>query len=498
MDKAFNTGMRFDFNIVHNFEKIKQKIKEKELKNAKKEALNLPKIGQNYMNGTINKNFNSIESIGEIKNELSSANLKDNVSVFNDNNNNFKRTIYSQDFHKELSTDQNINNYNESKNASIICDNEESMNFATRKDFKKQMLVKNVKDPEELKALLDKELLGSKSNQSYQRMKTEIMFKSISNQKSSNMLLNQNTLGAEVEESNKFQYDRFLKSKTKLETHEENYDEENKIPEIENKEEEAAFNLFDSGLKKPKRKIQIAIFTQKNINVEEKQDLQTLMEKLELNDENNGNKKEDVKIDEKNAKGNDKNKKLTHLPLKHPLLFPEFNKYGMYSGFKKQELKVNYGMTVLKKNSNFYKNRSLNLNNSDGSQQDNKNNSTSNSPKKQNNKDKSSKKEILPKIKGKLLIFQDDPEIIKTIRALKHMNNLTLEEYQLKLIECGKKILDDDNLKNLVNRFKDITETTQTKNKIKYHKSINRWEIMVKVISRYIPEFLVEKLKSQK
>lgn len=65
-------------------------------------------------------------------------------------------------------------------------------------------------------------------------------------------------------------------------------------------------------------------------------------------------------------------------------------------------------------------------------------------------------------------------------------------------MNVAKKILDDENLKNLANRFKEITDMTQLKEKVKYHKSINRWEIMVKAISRFIPEFLVEKLKTQK
>lgn len=482
-------------------------MKEKELKNTKKNVLSLPKIKPKNMSKTsMNKDFNSADNFGESKIELTNANLKDenNINNTTNYNNNFKRTNYSQEFHKELSTEQNLNNKNnESKNVSVIGENEESMNLTYKKDIiKRHTLINNLKDPEELKALLDKEISG-KSNHAYHRMKTENMFKNLSNCKSSNKLLNQITHGSEGEESNKSHYDRFFKMKQKLQTHAENYDEENKIPEIEQKEdEEAEGNLFDFGLKKPKRKIQIAIFTQKNINDEEIHDLEPFMKRLEINEENEQNKSLENESADKKAKGNDKDKKAKYSPLKHPLVFPELNKYGLYSGYKKQEMKVKYGKTVLKKNSGFNKNRNSFFNNSAcGSQDDIKvNNSTSNSPQKKNeNKDRSGKTEKLPKVKGKLqTVYKDDPELINKIKSLKHINNLSLEEYQLKLIEVAKKILDDENLKNLVNRFKDISDISQTKDKVKYHRSINRWEIMVKVISRYIPEFLVEKLKSQK
>jgi hypothetical protein len=226
------------------------------------------------------------------------------------------------------------------------------------------------------------------------------------------------------------------------------------------------------------------------------------MKKLQINKENEQNKKAENESSEKKAKANLKDIKAKYSPLKHPLVFPELNKYGLHSGYKKQEMKVKYGMTVHKKNSGFNKNRNSFLNNSAvaGSQDDIKINSASNSPQKQNeNNDRSGKKEKLPKVKGKLqTVCKDDPELIKTIKSLKHINNLCLEEYQLKLIEVAKKILDNENLKNLVNKFKDISEISQKKDKVKYNKSNNRWEIMVKVISRYIPQFLVEKLKSQK
>jgi len=451
---------------------------------------------------SINKNYCSDE-IGEIKNAFSIANNKENNSVFNENhNNNFRRTNYSQDFHNnEQSTDNNlINNYNESKNASVIGNNEEIFNKKTKIDMlKSHTLINNIKDPEELKALLEKEISG-KSNLAHHKMKTEnMLFKGFAKQRSSNQLLNQITHVSEAEESNKSQYDRFMKIKQRLRTPAENYDEENKIPEIEHKEdEEKESNMFDFDLKKPKRKIQIAIFTQKNFKDDEMHDLEPLMKRLEINEENDEQKKQGTESLEKKGNNIDKDKKFKFFPLKHPLVFTDLNKYGLYSGYKKQDLKVKYGNTIMKKNSNFHKNRSLVLNNS-RSQEDIKNNSASNSQQKINEKDKSGKNDKLPKIKGKLqTVYKDDPELIKTIKNLKHINNLTLEDYQLKLIEVAKKILDDENLKNLVNRFKDISAISQTKDKIKYHKSINRWEIMVKIISRYIPEFLVEKLKSQK
>lgn len=498
MDEAFKTGMRFDFNIIHNFEKIKLKLRQKENKNQKKNSMNLPDIKQNYISQfTLNKNFNSVE-IGELKNELSSAYFKENNSVVNENinNNNLRRTINSQDFHNELSTDNNvINNYNESKNVSVIGENEETINHTkSKRDFlKRSTLIQNTKDSNELKGLSEKDII-SKTNIPYHRMKTEnMLFKSFAKKKSSNQLLDQLTHGSEAEEGNKSNYDRFFKRNQKLQTPAENYDEENKIPEIDQKEDEEPENYFEF-LRKPKRKIQIAIFTQKNIKEEEIQDLEPLMKKLEINDKNDEPKNAEIDSIEKKIKSIDKDKKFKHSPIKHPLVFPEFNKYGLYSGSKKQELKVNYAKNVLKKNSNFHKNRSLVMNNSN--QEDIKNKSASDSPHKNGFLDKSDK---LPKIKGKLqAIYKEDTELLRTIRNLKHINKLTLEEYQLKLIDCAKKILDDENLKNLVDRFKDISELSQTKDKVKWHKSINRWEIMVKVISRYIPEFLVEKLKKQK
>ena len=183
-------------------------------------------------------------------------------------------------------------------------------------------------------------------------------------------------------------------------------------------------------------------------------------------------------------------KNLKYSPIKHIIVHSEYNKYGLYSGYKKHELKSKYGYSLLKKN---------NRTDSSISQDEElviKNNSKS--PKNQNQKNKIFK---LPKIKQKLkLIYKENPEINKKIIKLKNNRekDVNLEKYQLKLIDLGKRFLDDENLKNLANRFKEISDIAKVKEKEKYHKTPNRWELMVKTISRYLPEYLVDKLKSQK
>ena len=114
-------------------------------------------------------------------------------------------------------------------------------------------------------------------------------------------------------------------------------------------------------------------------------------------------------------------------------------------------------------------------------------------------KGKKNNKQKLPKIKQKLQnIYKINPTIEKNIRFLKNTNDLKLEDYQQKLMNIAKNFLEHDNLKDLATKLKEVTELSSLKDKIKYHKSINRWEIMVKAIHRFIPEYLVETLKKQK
>lgn len=70
------------------------------------------------------------------------------------------------------------------------------------------------------------------------------------------------------ENNNKLKYSRFSKIKRKLQTSYENKDEEIKINENEQKETELENGFLELGLRKPKRKIQITIFTQKNTDNE--------------------------------------------------------------------------------------------------------------------------------------------------------------------------------------------------------------------------------------
>jgi len=506
MDKAFETGLRFDFNIVHNFEQIKKKLREKERKEKNKNSIELPQILGKSMNITTTDKyqnpFNSQEM--EFKNELTYQNIKENTSTINEISNfNPKNMTQSQDFHKDFSTDQNvIQNFNESKNVSVVGENE-SYYKTSRKEFfspNKKNSIKNKRESDEIKLILEKDILG-KSTNAYNRLKSEAILRNFNKKKSSNQMLNELTQGGDNDETNsinKSQYGRFFKMKQILRPQGENLEEDYKQHENEGQDNDYETNFLDSGLKKPKRKIQIAIFTQKNKSNEETKDIEQFIKKLELNqEENDDNLKKTIKESQEiKNKSSEKRDDLKTSPLKHPLTFSDYNKYGLYSGFKKQQLKVEYGLKVVKRN-NFQRNRIMDINNSRNLEEKKSINSSPKSLK--NKKEKKQNKQKLPKIKEKLqTIYKEDPDIIKSIRNLKHVTNLSLEDYQLKLIDVAKKILDDDNMKNLVNRFKDITDVSELKDKVKYHRSINRWEIMVKAISRFIPEFLVEKLKSQK
>lgn len=449
-----------------------------------------------------NLNFESENYINYDKINLKSI-MNHSNDLFNDN--------------EQKSENNLINIQNEIKGDASLLENQDIFNTPKKEflDPNNKRISMFQKDSEDLKFVIDKEILG-KGHNSYLRLKSESYLKSISRKKSPNFLLHESINESEKDENNNnSQYDRFCKTKQKLETPNENNEEEYKKIENEEKEVKIEDGFFELGLKKPKRKIQINIFTQKNKDNEELKELEQFMRKLENNEENELFKK--TMNDTKEFKGKIDNKRdnLKTSPLKHPLVFPEFNKYGLYSGYKKQELKMKYGYTVLKmnqfnkknlfeSNDNLIESKDISITNNNCfnnklSQDDVTFKKKSPSPMQKDQNDKKPKKQRLPKIKEKLQkIYKENPEILKTIKNLKNETNLSLEEYQLKLMDVARKFLDDENLKNLANRFKEITEISDLKEKVKFHRSINRWEIMVNSISKYIPEYLVEKLKSQK
>jgi len=536
LDKAFETGLRFNFNIVHNFEQIKQKLNKKannDIISKPKNSLTLPKIETRklYLTKTENNNnfdYKSNDTQGE--NLITAPNIirinkKENCSeAFGYEITNFKNTIiHSNELNNnKTQTSEKFFMNNELKTEYSHLATEEQDSLKTpKKEFSSLNRLRfshTRKDSEDFKSNIDidKDLID-KAHNAYQSLKSETLLKSITKKKSSNLIINDLIYRSEIDENNiQSHQDRFLKMKKPIPpTNEENNVVEN---DHKNKNEdiEAENGFFDFGLKKPKRKIQINIFTEKNKDNEELKVFEQLI--LKLNNNNNEDETRKKTMDqtqELKDKVKDKKDIWKTSPLKHPLVFPEFNKYGLFSGFKKQEMKKKYGYTVLK-NNQFHKNRNVDLNNNIHMNFDDKSNrninnfmrtsqedikeksASSSSPKNEN--DKKSKKRKLPKIKEQLqFIYKVNPDIIKSIKSLKNETSLSLDEYQLKLMGVAKRILSDENLKNLANRFKEIAKITLMKEKVKSHnKSINRWEIMVNSISRYIPEFLVEKMKSQK
>ena len=157
--------------------------------------------------------------------------------------------------------------------------------------------------------------------------------------------------------------------------------------------------------------------------------------------------------------------------------------------------KQNLNLEEIKYSKNYKNENDRSLNNSS-----NKNNESlgKNSPKEEIKKKKRKLSDV-PQIKKKLAaIYKEDPNTIKNLKKLRERKELPLEDYQIKLIDVGKDILHDDNLKNLADKFKEIKEMSKLKERMRFHRSPNRWQIMTKNISRYIPEYLAEKLNAQK
>ncbi len=525
MDKAFENGLRFNYTILHNFEQIKKKLKKKEMKEQSNLANVLPKISNNLNimikdHNSPNKYSNNQSVEKDCKNQLTAVTFKENNSIFYETN--MRNNTYSQDMHKEVSTDHKMNQNNnyESKNNSIEENRYESpRGSGSKRDFfspnKRSSIYVGRKESEDVKSLIDKEIMG-KGN-FYSKLKSDSIFRNLNIRKSSSIINSEFNL--DNEDNDKSQYGRFQKMKMILQSngdiHINDGDPNNEDPEKKENDMENIF--FDLGLKKPKRKINIQIFTQKNRDNEEMKDLEPLIQKLE-NTDNDQKLKKAINDSPGSKKNNEKRNVLKSSPLKHPLVFSDFNKYGLFSGFKKQEMKTKYGLGVLRMN-RFHKNKVYDNKNNAEDKKDNrssispkKDNRSSISPKKEKDKDKdkekdkdkdrekekASKRNKLPKIKEKLqVIYKENDDVYRTIRNLKNSTNLTLEDYQQKLIDVSKRFLDDENLKNLANKLKEITLISQLKDKVKYHKSVNRWETMVKNISRFIPEFLVEKLLPQ-
>lgn len=567
IEKAFETGLRFTFNIEQYYDKNKKKsqtqIKDNNLHKNAKNIVVLPKI--NKINGMDSDNFskrlsiennnnnnsayvdtelNRITSMKEVtKSSFRKLNLSpekyeviniENKYVLNINNetNNLEKEESSnfqqnsskafQNKNKNLYSNKKLNlesiHDSTSTDQNKLEDDEKSFRRDIVGPVKKHSALIN-RETEEMKFLLDNKDFKF-NNKQIQKMKTfslskahSIMRRSYQTGESSNFENEENKTGERFSKlksilGTKENFNNVNNNNNSINNSNNNHNQENNIENseetvnsVKNSEENErkSINNYDDFWlpKKPKRKIHIEIFTQKNRNHQEMKELDSLLKKFE----DNTQKEEKERItnddsEELKLKNKQKREVLESSPLKHPIQHSEYNKYGLYSGFKKQELKMKYGYNILKKKKlTTSKNKSFEAQKINSLSEERKEKSGSHSPKNV----KKSLKNKLPKIKEKLkVIYKEDPRIIKLIKNLKKINNLNLDEYQQKLMDVAKRFLDDDNLKILAGRFKEINEINQIKEKTKFHKSANRWEIMVKAISRYIPEFLVEKLKTQK
>jgi hypothetical protein len=526
--------MRISFNVELNFEELKKKfeMKNRQSKVFREKDINLPALKNNYRNTQPNIgnkiSFNSIKNLNEneennifmgkrttfvdsnnnnfniinnnnnenisinnsVRNSLMKSNIEkiSNLNINNSSNqsvnismenmdNNFRGSIYKEN--TKIYND-NSNNF-ESKNASIYSKKETIRNIQKLSSFDND----NISTTNRKKTIIKHESI--KKNPQWFKKVSQVGFNNVlySDKRSSNESSPYKTPGQTwFKGKNSFSTRRSVK-----EANEDSYSpSEFKLKPYEDKNAD-----FFASLNKPKKKIQFKIFTEHNKNEEEIKLFQDNLKKL--------TKIDSPLIKSKSPKRIGRQISSTIYEF-HPIIDeitpPLVDANGRKTSYGKAHKRESYSNSVKRRNI-FKKNKKFIL------EKDEKkyNNSNVKTDANNNDKDDNGKKKRLklPKIKQKLqTIYKVNPTIEKNIRSLKNTNQLTgkLEDYQQKLMNIAKNFLDHDNLKDLATKLKEVTELSSLKDKIKYHRSLNRWEIMVKQIARFIPEYLVETLKAQK
>jgi hypothetical protein len=513
--------MRISFNVELNFEELKKKfeIKNRQSKFIKEKDYNLPALNNHYRNTQTNINkrlsYNSVNNFNEsdennnnlniINNnheKRSSLNINNssNQSVNNSIENNLKRSIDRENNNSDSS------NLFESKNGSIYSGNVNRSNEVMRKVSNKNFFNLNKKESienVEIKSFLEndnKNGYNKKNSVRQSLLKQESIrknpkwFNRIS-QSGSNISLNYSEKRSSNNTSPKkspgktwFRRDTNYNSnrQTVKEINEDDYcTTEYRIKPYEDKNAE-----FFASLNKPKRHLKFNIFTERNKNEEEIQELTKKISNIKLDSPKISRRS----MSPKKPK-NKSNTKNEFSPIVLEPSYPFIDEYGRKTRHGKAHSRESYSNSVKKRN-RFKRNKR-------NEKKYIKINSIEKHDANNNDKDDNGRKrrQKLPKIKQKLQsIYKVNPTIEKNLRSLKNTNQLTgkLEDYQQKLMNIAKNFLNHDNLKDLGTKLKEVTELSSLKDKLKYHKSINRWEIMVKQISRFIPEYLVETLKAQK
>jgi len=97
-------------------------------------------------------------------------------------------------------------------------------------------------------------------------------------------------------------------------------------------------------------------------------------------------------------------------------------------------------------------------------------------------------------------IYKQDDENVDKINKLietKTTNNpLELREYQNQLMDVLKDYISRENLRMLGTKFRELGQLSN-KQSPKINRKMNRWERMINKISPFLPEYLVDKLKTQ-